>query len=352
MAVLEIDNLHKRFGGVAALQGVDLALGADETGVVLGPTGAGKTTLLRTVAGLETPDAGSILLGGEEIGGWSPAARDVALVFENFSLYPGWTVRRNLEFPLRAPGRRETSSEIDERVRWAAGMLRIGHLLDRDAEQLSGGEMQRVAIGRAIVRRPRLFLMDEPLTNLDAKLREELRVELVLLRREIGLPMVYVTHDWSEALAIGDRLFVLSEGKVLQRGAPREVYERPASPAVARQLGLAATNIFPVTVAEGAVRRTGAGNAPGLEIGRVDPQSPPASAEAVLGIRPEDIDPAGGKQPARVLVVEEAGPRVTVLAEWGGEPIHLALERAADRPSPGETIYPRPRMDRAIWWPR
>ncbi len=352
MAVLQIDNLHKRFGDVAALRGVDLAVGADETGVVLGPTGAGKTTLLRTVAGLETPDAGSILLGGEEIDGWSPAARDVALVFQNFSLYPGWTVRRNLEFPLRAPGRRETRGEIDERLRWAAGMLRIGHLLDRNAEQLSGGEMQRVAIGRAIVRRPRLFLMDEPLTNLDAKLREELRVELVLLRREIGLPMVYVTHDWSEALAIGDRLFVLADGVVLQQGTPREVYVRPASPTVARQLGLAGTNIFPVTVAEGRVWRNGSGDAPGLEIGQVDPASPPVSTEAVMGIRPEDVDPAGGKQPARVLVVEEAGPRVTVLAEWGGEPIHLALERAADRPSPGDTIYPRPRMDRAIWWPR
>ena len=352
MAMLQIANLHKRFGDVAALRGVDLAIGAGETGVVLGPTGAGKTTLLRTIAGLETPDRGSILLNGEEIGGWSPAARDVALVFQNFALYPGWTVRRNLEFPLRAPGRRETPSEIGERVQWAAGMLRIGHLLDRDSEQLSGGEMQRVAIGRAIVRRPRLFLMDEPLTNLDAKLREELRVELVLLRREIGLPMVYVTHDWSEALAIGDRLFVLAEGKVRQQGTPREVYVRPASPAVARQLGLAATNIFPVTVAEGKVRRPEAGDSPGLEIGQVDPKFPPAATEAVMGIRPEDLDPAGGKQPARVLVVEEAGPRVSVLAEWGGEPIHLALERGADRPAPGEIIYPRPRMDRVIWWPR
>ena len=261
-------------------------------------------------------------------------------------------MRRNLEFPLRAPGRRETPSEIGERVQWAAGMLRIGHLLDRDSEQLSGGEMQRVAIGRAIVRRPRLFLMDEPLTNLDAKLREELRVELVLLRREIGLPMVYVTHDWSEALAIGDRLFVLAEGKVGQQGTPREVYVRPASPAVARQLGLAATNIFPVTVAEGKVRRPGAGIPRGWRsAGSIRSPFLPRPRRS-WGSGPEDLDPAGGKQPARVLVVEEAGPRVSVLAEWGGEPIHLALERAADRPAPGEIIYPRPRMDRVIWWPR
>ena len=173
-------------------------------------------------------------------------------------------------------------------------MLRIGHLLDRDAEQLSGGEMQRVAIGRAVVRRPRLFLMDEPLTNLDAKLREELRVELVLLRREIGLPMVYVTHDWSEALAIGDRLFVLSEGKVLQRGAPREVYERPASPAVARQLGLAATNIFPVTVAEGAVRRDRGRGGPGSRdrTGSIRSSLPPRPKRSLVSDRRTSTRPA------------------------------------------------------------
>ena len=165
-------------------------------------TGAGKTTLLRTIAGLDRVDAGAIALGGEEVTHAAPAQRDVSLVFQNFSLYPDWSVRRNLEFPLRAPGRTETTTQIRERVESTAAMLQISHLLPRMSSRLSGGEMQRVAIGRAIVRRPQLFLMDEPLTNLDAKLRESLRTELVLLRRKLKTPMIYGTHDQAEALSM------------------------------------------------------------------------------------------------------------------------------------------------------
>src|SRR5204863_1902750 len=168
------------------------------------------------------------------------------LVFQNFSLYPDWSVRKNMEFPLRAPGRRTPEPAIQERIAWAAELLKIGHLLERRASRLSGGEMQRVAIGRAIVRRPRLFLMDEPLTNLDAKLREVLRVELVELRRELKTPMVFVTHDQAEALSMADRIVVLSEGRILQTGVPREIYERPATPVVALQLGQPAINLLPV----------------------------------------------------------------------------------------------------------
>ena len=235
---LSLAGVTKHYGRVVALAGVDLQVAADELLVVLGPTGAGKTTLLRTVVGLERPDAGTLTLAGQDLTFASPASRDMALVFQNFSLYPDWTVRRNLEFPLRAPGRRLPATEIATRVTWAADLLRITRLLDRPANRLSGGEMQRVAIGRAIVRRPRLFLMDEPLTNLDAKLRETLRVELAVLRRRLRTPMIFVTHDQVEALSMADRIVVLSEGRVLQTGTPEEIYRRPVSPAVARQLGL------------------------------------------------------------------------------------------------------------------
>ena len=225
---LSLRGVSKRLGQTQALRGIELEARADELLVVLGPTGAGKTTLLRTIAGLEEPDAGTVHMAGIDVTALDPAARDVALVFQNFSLYPRWSVRRNLEFPLRAPGRNLPEAEIRRRIDWAAEILKITRFLDRDSARLSGGEMQRVAIGRAIVRRPRLFLMDEPLTNLDAKLREALRVELVELRRTLGTPMVFVTHDQAEALSMADRIVVLSEGRILQTGTPREIYERPA----------------------------------------------------------------------------------------------------------------------------
>ena len=268
------------------MRGIDLDAGRDELLVVLGPTGAGKTTLLRTIAGLEQPDAGTITMAGRDVTALDPASRDVALVFQNFSLYPRWSVRRNLEFPLRAPGRNIPEAEIQSRIAWAADLLRITRYLDREASRLSGGEMQRVAIGRAIVRRPRLFLMDEPLTNLDAKLREALRVELVELRRELKTPMVFVTHDQAEALSMADRIVVLSEGRILQTGAPREIYERPASPVVALQLGQPAINLLPGpprgrTVARGrrdAAHAGGGGPAPASACSACAPRTWPCWA--------------------------------------------------------------------------
>lgn len=221
---LVLKDVSKRFEKREVLRSVDLEVMSDELVVVLGPTGAGKTTLLRTIAGLEKPEIGAIGMDGQDVTHLPPASRDIALVFQNFSLYPDWTVRKNMEFPLQAPGRRLAQSEIDDRVAWAASVLRIGHLLAKTSTHLSGGEMQRVAIGRAIVRRPRMFLMDEPLTNLDAKLRESLRVELVALRRELKTPMLFVTHDQIEALSMGDRIVVLSEGRILKSGMPEEIY--------------------------------------------------------------------------------------------------------------------------------
>ncbi|HTF87740.1 MAG TPA: ABC transporter ATP-binding protein, partial [Planctomycetota bacterium] len=281
-AFLELRGISRRFGAKTALDTIDLEVAPGELLVVLGPTGAGKTTLLRTICGLETADSGSIAMEGREISSLSPAQRDVALVFQNFSLYPDWTVRRNLEFPLRAPGRALAEAEIRERVSRAAATLRIEALLDRPAGKLSGGEMQRVAIGRAIVRKPKLFLMDEPLTNLDAKLREALRVELSVLVRSLGVPMVYVTHDQGEALSMADRIAVLIEGRIQQVGTPREVYESPASPLVACQLGQPQINLFDAELRDGQFRAAG---------GTVlCPALPTAATRARLGVRPEHLE--------------------------------------------------------------
>jgi multiple sugar transport system ATP-binding protein len=340
-AFLEARGLCKRFGAIPALERVDLEVAQDELLVVLGPTGAGKTTLLRTIAGLEQPDAGSIAMGGSEVTGLAPAARDVALVFQNFSLYPRWTVRKNLEFPLRAPGRDLPEAEIRRRVEWAAEILMITRYLERDAARLSGGEMQRVAIGRAIVRRPRLFLMDEPLTNLDAKLREALRVELVQLRRQLGTPMIFVTHDQAEALSMADRIVVLSRGRILQTGTPREIYEQPVSPVVALQLGQPAINLLPVR------RDSGQWLTPaGAAVLAADATGP---AERLLGIRPEHISLDGGSAtPAGVVrVVEYIGPTTTLLVEWAGARVHIVVPRRAAL-RPGDTVRPRIHPERAV----
>jgi multiple sugar transport system ATP-binding protein len=338
---VEVSALEKRFGGLHALAGVDLAVGAGEFVVVLGPTGAGKTTLLRAIAGLERPDAGSIRLFGSDAAELAPAGRDVALVFQNFSLYPSRSVRANLEFPLRAPGRGLSPAGIAERVAWAAKLLKIERLLDRPARQLSGGEMQRVAIGRAIVRRPRLFLMDEPLSNLDAKLREELRVELRELAHSLATPVLWVTHDQAEALSMADRVVVLSEGKVLQDAAPEEVYFRPSSPRVARLLGSPPMNVVEA-------RREGGYwlSADGTRLAEAAAGAP---EHATIGFRPEHVETEGGERAAPVEVVEDLGPAHVLLVRWGGERIRvLAGRELALRP--GDAIQPRVGAAKLVVW--
>ncbi|HCK11621.1 MAG TPA: ABC transporter ATP-binding protein, partial [Candidatus Latescibacteria bacterium] len=248
-STLNIRGLSVSYGTHEALKNVNLSLQSGELLVVLGPTGAGKTTLLRTIAGLVVPDAGSVTIEGADT--THLPARDVAMVFQNFSLYPNRNVRQNLEFPLRSPTARLTQEQIIDRVEWAAELLRIRHLLNRPSTQLSGGEMQRVAIGRAIVRRPRVFLFDEPLTNLDAKLREVLRVELIKLQKELDVSTIYVTHDQAEALSMADRIAVLADGRITQTGSPSDIYERPDTPEVARQLGYPQINLMDATQDDG-----------------------------------------------------------------------------------------------------
>ena len=245
MAVVEIRGLRKSYDGGKsfALRGIDLATEEGEYVVLLGPSGCGKTTLLRTIAGLEQPTEGEVVIGGNVVNGLPPRARGIAMVFQSYALYPHKTVFANIVFPLRAEGM--AKEERRRKAEWAAGLLSIGHLLGRKPRQLSGGERQRVALARALVRDPSVFLLDEPLSNLDAKLRTSARDELKRFQQELGTTTVYVTHDQVEAMGLGDRIAVMYEGVIRQMGKPVEVYDNPADTFVATFLGSPPMNLVP-----------------------------------------------------------------------------------------------------------
>jgi len=248
MADVQLSEVTKRFGDVCAVQDLSLDIADGELMVLLGPTGAGKTTTLRTVAGLERPDAGRVTIDGRDVTAEPPAVRDVAFVFQQYSLYPHLTVYDNLAFPLRSPARRLPEEEVRRSVQRVAGLLHIESKLQNRATRLSGGEMQRVAIGRALVRAPAIYLMDEPLSSLDAKLRAELRLELKRIQSELGATILYVTHDQIEAMTMATRIGILAEGRLVQVGTPREVYERPANTYVAAHLGTPGINLIPAAL--------------------------------------------------------------------------------------------------------
>ncbi|NRP74410.1 Trehalose import ATP-binding protein SugC [Ensifer psoraleae] len=258
MAEVILQGIAKTFGDAAAVDDLSLTIKDGEFVVLLGPTGAGKTTALRLIAGLERPDKGRVTIAGADVGRQSPAERDVAFVFQQYSLYPHLSVYDNLAFPLRSPARRLSSDEVDRRVREVARMVRIDHKLENRSTRLSGGEMQRVAIGRALVRRPAIYLMDEPLSSLDAKLRAELRLELKRIQKELNSTLLYVTHDQVEAMTMADRIGILSEGRLIQVGTPREIYADPANLHVAARLGQPHINLLPVDLLPGASAPTGA----------------------------------------------------------------------------------------------
>jgi multiple sugar transport system ATP-binding protein len=248
MAEVALKGITKKFGQTTAIKGIDLSIADGEFVVLLGPTGAGKTTALRLIAGLERPDSGQITISGRDVLGDSPAGRDVAFVFQQYSLYPHLSVYENLAFPLRSPARRMSAAAIDARVEEIAKMVRISHKLQSKSTMLSGGEMQRVAIGRALVRTPAIYLMDEPLSSLDAKLRAEMRLELKRIQNELGSTLLYVTHDQIEAMTMADRIGILSEGELVQIGTPREIYLNPVSTYVASKLGQPHINLLPAGV--------------------------------------------------------------------------------------------------------
>jgi len=250
MADVLLHGISKSFKDHVAVDDLNLRIADGEFVVLLGPTGAGKTTTLRLIAGLEKPDAGTVQIAGRDATRLEPAARDVAFVFQQYSLYPHLSVFDNLAFPLRSPARKLSAAEIRARVEEVARLVRIDHKLENRSTKLSGGEMQRVAIGRALVRQPSIFLMDEPLSSLDAKLRGELRLELKRIQTELGATVLYVTHDQIEAMTMADRIGILAEGRLVQIGSPRNIYTEPANLHVAARLGQPAINLLPADLLE------------------------------------------------------------------------------------------------------
>ncbi len=242
MGQVEIRQVSKHFGEVKAVERVDLATNEGEFLVLLGPSGCGKTTLLRMIAGIETPTAGDIVIDGRIVTNMPPRLRNIAMVFQSYALYPHMSVRKNIAFPLKTRG--VDKAAIGEKVLWAAGMFKIDHLLDRKPRELSGGERQRVALARAMVREPSVFLLDEPLSNLDAILRASAREELQQFQRRVGVTTIYVTHDQVEAMGLGDRIVVMSKGSVRQIGTPEEIYKHPADTFVATFVGSPPMNLI------------------------------------------------------------------------------------------------------------
>ncbi|MEI6798624.1 MAG: ABC transporter ATP-binding protein [Pseudomonadota bacterium] len=329
MARIELANVSKVFGDHTALEDLNLDIADGEFFVLLGPTGAGKTTTLRLIAGLETPTVGRIRINGDEVNDWSPSQRDVALVLHQYSLYPRLTVRDNLSFPLRSKVRNAAPAEIAERVAYAAKTLRIEHLLDRKTDRLSGGEMQRVSIGRAIVREPHVFLMDEPLSNLDAKLREAMRSELKDLQMRLGTTFVFVTHDQVEAMTMGDRIGVLNAGRLEQVGTPYDIYRNPRNVFVAGFVGSPAINLLPGRINQGrAIITPGSFELPLSAAPTGDP-----GLGVTFGIRPEDLQiVSGAPVAAHVHDVENYGTELVVTLRVGPHhlrasvPAHVAIK--------------------------
>ncbi len=312
MADVALQNITKRFKNVTALKDVSFDIADGEFFVLLGPTGAGKTTTLRVIAGLERQNEGSVSFDGQPVDDVTPAGRDVAFVFEQYSLYPTMTVYDNLAFPLRSPLRNLPEPQIRQRVEETARMLRIDHMLERATVHLSGGEMQRVSLGRALVRAPRIFLMDEPLSNLDAKLREALRIELQHLQKTQGSTTLFVTHDQIEALTMGDRIAVLDKGRIVQIGVPQDIYDRPATTFVSKLVGTPRINLHQVGREDGALHVVDSAIHLPLP---VESDLPPTF---LLGVRPEDVQiHAEAEFPGEIVLIEPLGVETILHVKTG-----------------------------------
>ncbi|MBA3911964.1 MAG: ABC transporter ATP-binding protein [Rhodobacter sp.] len=323
MAEVTLTTLSKSYGPTKALSDVSLTIPDGAFVVLLGPTGAGKTTTLRLIAGLDRPDTGDIAIGGHSVMHDTPAQRDVAMVFQQYSLYPHLSVRENLAFPLRSPMIAMPEGEIARRVQEVAEVLRIPHKLDNKATALSGGEMQRVSIGRALVRQPRIYLMDEPLSSLDAKLRADLRIELKRIHAELGATFLYVTHDQIEAMTMATHVGVLDQGRLVQYGSPRDIYENPVSAYVASRLGQPRINLLPA-----------------------DAFGPAPANATRIGLRPEHILTGEG-QPAAIRRVEHLGDQTRLHLSLGSHDL-VTLTDPHTPLRPGETLLIRP--ENPLWF--
>jgi multiple sugar transport system ATP-binding protein len=335
MASVTISSARKSFGAVEVIHGVDIDIVDGEFVVLVGPSGCGKSTLLRMIAGLESITSGEIQIANRVVNNVPPKARDIAMVFQNYALYPHMKVYDNMAFSMRLRG--SAKAGIDQRVRQAAEILGLTELLDRYPRQLSGGQRQRVAMGRAIVRDPQVFLFDEPLSNLDAKLRVAMRAEIKALHQRVGGTTVYVTHDQIEAMTMADKIVVMQGGNVEQIGAPLDLYDRPDNLFVAGFIGSPAMNFVRGRVAHNGVAAVvtaegetiPAPDAPGMEDGR----------EVILGMRPEHLALADGDKgfATRVMVTEPTGSEVQVLGKHGSDDV-VAVFRERFMPDPGQVI--------------
>jgi multiple sugar transport system ATP-binding protein len=336
MGAISLRKVVKRYGhgakAVQVIHGVDAEIADGEFIVIVGPSGCGKSTLLRMVAGLEEISEGEIAIGGRVVNTIEPAERDIAMVFQNYALYPHMSVYDNMAFGLKM--RKFEKAEIRKRVNEAADILGIGDYLKRKPRQLSGGQRQRVALGRAIVRHPRVFLFDEPLSNLDAKLRVQMRVELKKLHQRLGTTAVYVTHDQVEAMTLGDRVVVMKDGVVQQVGEPLELYNQPANKFVAGFIGSPSMNFATVTIADGNGRLTAKNS--GMEIDvpgdQVERLRQHVGRQVTMGIRPEDLhvagdaDPAGLTFPSKIEVIEQLGSEILLDVSVGQETMVAAVD--------------------------
>ena len=303
MAKVELKNWTKTYDKkILALEDINLTIEDGQFFVLLGPSGAGKTTTLRCIAGLEKIDSGSVLFDNESVTEDQPASRDVSFVFQQFSLYPHYTVYENLAFPLRSPMRKLPEDEIKMKIEDISKMLKISNKLKNKATELSGGEMQRVAIGRALVRNPNIYLMDEPLSSLDAKLRESLRVELKSIQTNLNATILYVTHDQAEATTLADKIGVLKEGKIVQIGTPEEIYENPNSIYVSQRLGSPKINVLPGSLFN------------------INDNIP------TFGIRPENILLGSGKYSGKIISIENLGSETVVAINFEGHELLSSIQ--------------------------
>jgi multiple sugar transport system ATP-binding protein len=339
MASVQISGIEKHFGGTHVIRGVDIDIADGEFCVLVGPSGCGKSTLLRMIAGLEDADEGEISIGARVVNEVPPKDRDIAMVFQNYALYPHMSVRENMAFALSLA--RQPKREIEQRVDRAAEILGLGPYLDRFPRQLSGGQRQRVAMGRAIVRNPQVFLFDEPLSNLDAKLRVQMRTEIRKLHQRLKATSVYVTHDQTEAMTMADKIVVLRGGVVEQAGAPLDLYDRPVNTFVATFIGSPAMNLLPGTIRAGRVHFEG-----GASLPLPTTHGGQEGQKVLFGIRPEHCALSGAGLPVRVVVVEPTGADTQLYCRCGEQDVTVTV-RDRSHCVPGEHIVLAPDPARA-----